>query len=254
MPQHARSFRFRSMVTGTLLCALALLTLSAGSNPAFAEDEPAAEQERTRMKGPLGLVFASAPRAPKPWHQWGEFTMRGGLGPSFIGDHRESNDDGSLTGVDARSTGVGWSLGGGFMGKYVGAEVGWMDTGSAKFDATSDGSGDSWSAGDVSAEVEGSGWTLSGLVRIPIKPRWVMLARIGVLGWSTTETFTESSGGSTFTSHDENSGTSALLGVGFEYDIYSLDHFWLRTELTRAQVDDDELPILGVNGSLVFHY
>jgi hypothetical protein len=256
MHHHDRTLKRHRLGAQPLFLTLALAAL-AGLAPATraADGTPAASEERTRKPGALGLIFASAPRAVKPWHALGDFYAGVGLGPTFFSDHTKANDDGSLSGVNARDTGFGWQISAGFAGHYVGAEVGWLDPGSSKFDAVSDGSGYSWGAGDVSAKVEGGGWTASALARIPIKPRWVMLARVGVLGWSARETFTENfGGGGTSTSYDEDSGTTVLYGVGFEYDIYSRDHFWLRTEMTRAQVDNDELPVIGVTGSLVFHY
>ena len=221
---------------------------------AGAADSTAASDDSKRPPGLLAFFVSDQPRTPKPWHRYGDFYASVGVGPTFFSDHPDANDDGSLSNVDAHDSGFGWNFSAGFAGRYVGAELGYVNVGTSKFDAVSDGSGDSWGAGDVSAEVEGGGWAASGLARIPIKPRWVMLARLGVLGWSTKETFTETFGSTTYTSYDEDSGTSVLYGVGFEYDIYSQDRFWLRTEMSRTQVDHDELPVLGVNGSLVFHY
>lgn len=245
MPRHGRCFQ---VPAAPALAVLVLLALAALSPAARAEDDS------RRTPGFLGLFISDAPRPPKPWHRHGDFYAGLGVGPTFTSDHRQANDDGSLRNVDATTTGFGWHLQAGFAGRYWGAELGWLDSGSAKFEAVSDGSGDSWGAGDVSAKVEGGGWTASGLLRVPIKPRWLLLARVGVLGWSTKETFTETFGSETYTSYDEDSGTSAMVGVGFEYDIYSQDRFWIRTEMTRTQVDNDELPVVGVNGSLVFHY
>ncbi len=232
--------------------ALALVLAAAATFPAAVHAEEAPDPgDRGRSRGFLGRFLEDRPRAPKPWHRYGDFYASAGIAPTFYREHTEANDDGSLSAIDARDTGFGWHLNAGFAGRHVGVELGWMDLGSSKFDATSDGSADSWAAGDVSAEVEASGWTLSGLARIPVKPRWVMLARLGLLGWTSKETFVEQIGSSTVVSEQEDTGTSLLMGLGFEYDIHNLDHFWIRTELTRAQVDADELPVLGVNGSLV---
>jgi hypothetical protein len=241
----------RRLTAGALGAASFLLLLA---STALADDQPTSDQD-SKAPGFLGRLIPKHTITPKPWHHLGQFYAGVGMGPTFFSDHTDANDDGSLSNVDAHDTGFGWQVTAGFAGRYVGAEVGWIDPGSSKFDAVSDGSGDSWGAGDVSAKVEGGGWMACGLARIPIKPRWVMLARIGVLGWSTKETFTENfGGGPTYTSYDEESGTSVLYGVGFEYDVYHLGDFWIRTEMTRTQVDNDELPVVGVNGSLVFHY
>jgi hypothetical protein len=244
------NFRFRLLPLFAVVAALVTLAPSARGQGAAETGTAEVEEE----KGFLGGYLAQRPRTPQPWHRYGTFYYNVGVGAAMYGDHTEANNDGSLSGIDASDTGFAWNVRAGFAGRYVGAEVGWVDLGEAKFDAVSDGTGNSWVAGDVSAEVEGSGWSLAGLLRIPIKDRWVMLARVGMLGWSTTETFTETSGGNTFTSTDENSGSSALYGVGFEYDIYNRDHFWIVTEFTRAQVDDDELPVNMFSGGIVYHY
>lgn len=230
---------------------LALILTAAGTIAAPARAEEAAERKSGGSRGFFGRFLEDRPRAPQPWHRYGEFYGSVGVAPTRFGDHTDSNDDGSLSAIDARDTGFGWHLNAGFAARHVGVELGWMDLGSSRFDAVSDGSGGSWAAGDVSAEVEASGWTLSGLARIPIKPRWVMLARLGLFGWTSKETFVEDISSTTVVTEEEDTGTSLLMGLGFEYDIHNLDHFWIRTELTRAQVDADELPVLGVNGSLV---
>lgn len=243
----------------TCLALSSVLTMGAPRSGA-AQSTPDANAAATdasgsgERKGLLGGFLQARPRTPKPWHKWGEFYYGAGVGASLYNDHTESNDDGSLSNIDASDTGFEWNVRGGFAGKYVGVELGWMDLGQSKFDAVSDGTGNSWSPGDVSAEVDVNGWTLSGLVRVPIKERWVMLARIGVMGWTSTETFTETNGGPTVTTVEEDTGTTALYGVGFEYDIYNLNHFWIVTEFTRAQVDEDELPVNVISGSIVYHY
>ena len=159
----ARSLRGRALM---LLAVLVLASLVAPTVRA----EQAASESSSRKPAPLGWVLASAPRAPHPWHKYGEFTFGGSIGWSQYQDHTDANDDGSLSNIDAKDGGLGWHLDAGFVGRYAGVEIGYMDLGSSKFDATSSG-GSSWLAGDVSAEVEGSGWTFSGLVRIPVKPR-----------------------------------------------------------------------------------
>jgi hypothetical protein len=214
-----------------------------------------AKESAAPTRKPLLPFAPHGTPTPRPWHKYGEFYAGAGIGGTKYSDHLAANDDGSLTGINAKDTGVNWQMRVGFAGKYVAAEIGHLSLGHTKFTATSDGSGTSWMSGEVGDEVQASGWTYSALGRYPINERCVLLARLGILSWSSTETFSESPyPGISYSTQNDASGSHVLWGLGFEYDIYNRHYFWLRTEYMNSQVDNDELPVNAVNASLDFHF
>src|SRR5262245_18910775 len=214
-----------------------------------------AEESSDSGKKPLLPFAPSGTPAVRPWHKYGEFYAGIGFGGTKYSDHLAANDDGSLTNINAKSSGLNWQLRVGFVGKYVGAEIGRLSLGRTKFTATSDGTGDSWMSGEVGDEVKASGWTYSALGRVPINGRCAALARVGMLSWNSTETYSESPiPGYSYGTESKDSGSGLLWGLGLDYDLYNQHYFWLRTEFMHSQVDDDELPVNAVTASLDFHF
>jgi len=159
-----------------------------------------------------------------------------GVGMTQNSDFVDANDDGSLSGISDDDTDTSWSVYGGYnFTPHVGVEASYSDHGETGFSATSDGSGDSWVAGDVATDFEADGVGVAVVGRWPVSDRWTLFARLGVYSWNTTETFTENG----FVSKDENSGTDASYGAGFEYDIGKEDDWVIRGEVGGTQVDDD---------------
>jgi hypothetical protein len=211
---------------------LALAVVAALASVARAGDEP-----------PAGAA------ATFPWSRYGTAYVGVGGGLGRYGDHTDANDDGSLSGIDAKDNGTSWRLRAGFEGRYGGGEVGFVDLGRSEFSATSAG-GPSWVAGDVTARVESQGWLWTAFARYPIVERWAALVRVGGFTWTSTETFTENG----FESGDEDSGTSLTFGFGLEYDIHRLSHTVLRTEWDRFVVDEDELPVNSFSIGADYHF
>ena len=152
------------------------------------------------------------------------------------GDLLSANNDGSLSNISNDDSGVGFSVLGGYLWRgLVGAEVGYLDLGEADFAAESDGSGNSWVAGDVATDFEADGWLFAVVGRWPITERFALLGRLVIFAWDTTETFTENG----FVSVDKNSRSDAYYGAGFEYDLGVKDKWVLHGDFAQTEVDDD---------------
>ncbi|MCU0224799.1 MAG: outer membrane beta-barrel protein [Acidobacteria bacterium] len=204
-----------------------------------------AEEEKKDDRG----AAAAVPSSDRS--QRSGFYVGGSAGFGIYDDHVPANDDGSLSDVNDDDSDFVWKVYGGYsFGSYFALEGGYRDDGSASFDAQSDGSGDSWAGGDVSAEVETDGWFASALGRLPLGDRWSLFAKVGVYGWSTKETFTENG----YVSTDEDSGTDISYGLGAEWDPGNPDDVVLRGEVDRTEVDDDQLPDTTVTVGMVWQF
>lgn len=159
------------------------------------------------------------------------------LGYGENDDFVSANDDGSLSGINEDTDDLSYKVYGGYnFNSHVGVEAGYSDYGDTSFDATSDGSGNSWVAGDVATDFEANGYGANVVGRLPIGDRWTLFASAGIFSWDTTESFTENG---VVTEVDKNSGTDATYGVGAEYDIGNPDDVVIRAEYSTVDVDDD---------------
>lgn len=154
-------------------------------------------------------------------------------------DHTDllsANNDGSLSGINEDQKDSGYSVQAGYkFNDYVAVEGGYLDLGEPKFDAQSDGSGESWVAGDVSTLMEADGWLLSVVGSWPLSERISLFGRLGIYFWDTTETFTENG----FETVDKNSGEDAYFGGGVDWDLGEKDKWHLRGEVAQTEVDKD---------------
>ncbi len=159
-----------------------------------------------------------------------------GVGYNDHDDVLSANNDGSLSNISNDDSSTGWSvIGGYFFNDWVGLEVGYLDLGEPDFTADSDGSGDSWVAGEVSTDFEADGWLFAIIGRWPITDQLALLGRLGWYAWDTTETWTENG----FVSSESDSGSDAYYGVGFEYDVGTPDKWVIRGDIAQTEVDDD---------------
>jgi hypothetical protein len=216
-----------SWIRWTVLASIVLLAAGSRAPPARAQS---GEQEKREHKSPLDF--------PAPWQKYGTMYLGGSGGMAGYQKHRESNDDGSLTGVHTDDSDFAWNLRLGFQARYGGAETGYVDLGKATMSATSSG-GVSWSAGDVTAGVHAHGWLWTAFARYPISERWASLVKLGGFTWQSDEDFTEAYGPSS----QADNGTTFTFGFGLEYDPGKLQHIVLRTEYDHFVVDADELPV-----------
>jgi OOP family OmpA-OmpF porin len=114
------------------------------------------------------------------------------VGVSIGDDFVDANDDGSLTGISSDDSDTSFKAYGGYnFTKNIGVEAGYEDHGETSMTAVSDGSADSWEAGDIGTDFEANGWYAAVVGRLPVSARWTLFARLGMYAWDTTETWTE---------------------------------------------------------------
>jgi len=168
-----------------------------------------------------------------------KFYWGGGYGAMFT-DYADSVNDGSVSNVNDGDDGTIFNVYIGYnINDFLSVEAGYASSDDVNYSADSDGSGDSWSAGEVSADYEAEFYSLSLVGRYPIAPRWTLLGRLGLTYCETTERFNENG----FISTQSDSGSSASVGAGFEYDIGVEDRFKLRGELGYHHINDDDLDV-----------
>jgi OmpA-OmpF porin, OOP family len=173
-----------------------------------------------------------------------------GVGVDDI-DYPDTNQDGSVSSISDDDTD---QFGSAFLGyqinDYVAVQGGYYDFGDSDFSGVSDGSGDSWTPGNVSANLDADGWELGVLGRWPIAPRWYALGFIGWLWWDTNETFIENG----FVSESHDSGSDLSYALGLEYDIGRPDRILYRFMLSQHEVDEDELDVNGASAEIVYRF
>ncbi len=173
-----------------------------------------------------------------------------GVGVDDI-DYPDTNQDGSVSNISDDDTDQFGSV---FLGyqvnDYVAVQGGYYDFGDSDFAGVSDGSGDSWSPGNVHANLDSDGWELGVLGRWPIAPRWYALGFLGWLWWDTDETFIENG----FVSESHDSGSDFSYAVGLEYDIGLPDRILYRFMLSQHEVDNDGLDINGATAEIVYRF
>lgn len=173
-----------------------------------------------------------------------------GVGVNDI-DYPDSNQDGSVSSISDDDTDQFGSV---FLGyqinDYVAVQGGYYDFGDSDFSGVSDGSGDSWTPGNVSANLDADGWELGVLGRWPIAPRWYALGFVGWLWWDSTETFIENG----FVSKEHDSGSDMSYAVGLEYDIGRPDRILYRFMLSEHEVDESGYDIGGATAEIVYRF
>lgn len=162
-----------------------------------------------------------------------------GYGAMFT-DYADSVDDGSVSNVDDGDEGTVFNIYLGYtINDFLSVEAGFASSDDVDYEADSDGSGDSWVAGDVSADYEAEFYSLFLVGRYPVTSRLTLLGRLGLTYWETRESFNENG----FTSSQSDSGSSIAVGAGFEYDIGVPDRFKIRGELGYHHINDDDLDV-----------
>jgi len=73
----------------------------------------------------------------------------------------------------------------------VSLEVSSQDFGESTFNATSDGSGDSWAAGFVSAIQKAEGYGISAIECYPVTQRLTFFGKLGWFRWKSKEEYIE---------------------------------------------------------------
>ncbi len=213
------------------LCFAAALLL--GPSHAVAEDGG---------DGPGWFVPAGTPA--------NNFYAGAGIGYGDI-DYPDSNQDGSVTGVSTDDSDTVFNFYGGYqINDTVSVQGGYHDFGESDFAGVSDGSGDSWVAGDVSATLDSDGWELAVLGRWPIGNRWYLLGQLGWLWWDSTETFVENGVVST----ESSSGSDFSYGAGLEYDVGLNERIVYRFMGTHHEVDNDGYDVKALRADIVYRF
>lgn len=203
------------------------------------------------MAFPLDVVLADDDAA------MGWFVPKDSAAKNFYGgvslgvnsnDYPDSNQDGSVTGVNNDESGVDEGV---FMGYQfndnVAVEGGYHDFGKSDFSGTSSG-GPSWAAGPVSATNEANSWDLGVMGRWPITDRWYALGFLGWSWWESKETFVEGS----VVTVETDSGSDAAYALGFEYDIGLQDRIVYRFMGAYHRVDDSGYDIASGAAEIVY--
>lgn len=166
-------------------------------------------------------------------------------------DYPDSNQDGSVTGVSTDDSDIVGSLSVGYqINDYIGVQGAYQDFGESDFSGVSDGSGESWVAGNVSANLDADGWELGVVGRWPISDRWYALAFVGWLWWDSTETFNENG----FITVESESGDDLTYAGGLEYDIGLPDRIVYRFMLTHHEVDVTSYDINSAAAEIVYRF
>ena len=130
----------------------------------------------TLAAGCLGLVMVASPSVAAEWY------VGAGVGQTDVPGFSLSDlDDGSLTSGSVDETDTGWTLYGGVrLHKYLGLEADYIDLGTFRIDAVSDGTGTDFAAGPVTAAASADGFSLSALGLIPVGDNFDLFARAGI--------------------------------------------------------------------------
>jgi hypothetical protein len=206
---------------------------------------------------PFVVALAGAPQRARaadaePPRPWGYYVIAFGGGASHLSEYRGAHDDGSLSDVKLEEWSDRFQGSLGIAGRYLGVEVGGETIGRVRLTGTADGTGPRWLSGEMSARLQGYGFTGSVLLRLPASDRWVSHLRTGLLWWRTSERTTQA--GPLVTGKVERSGTSLVVGAGGELRITPMDRIWLRLEATRGEVGEQDLVYYTFSGSFVLRH
>ena len=216
----------------TTLTLLAALIMSFFSGMALAADD----------NGKKGLLFPAGSAAKN---------FYGGAG--FAGGRTnspDSNQDGSVTGINTDKSTIGAGLLFGYqINDNVAVQGGYHDFGDDQFSGVSSG-GPSWAAGPVSTDHEADGWELGVMGRWPISKRWYALGFIGMLWWESKETYNEGGFISTLT----ESGSDVTYSLGFEFDHGLKDRIVYRFMGSHHEVGNDGYDINSASAAVIYRF
>jgi len=179
-------------------------------------------------------------------------------GASFGGVNNNAPDvydDGSVTGIDADENDVSFKVYGGYQfNPYISVEATYQDFGESTFNATSNGKGDSWAAGSVSARQEAEGYGVSTVGRYPVTPRLTLFGKLGWFWWKSKEEYMENINGTPYPSSVEESGNDYTYGAGIEYDVGNPDRFVYRVEVEHHEVGKSGFDVNSASMGIVYKF
>ncbi|MCF7849720.1 MAG: hypothetical protein K9M45_12795 [Kiritimatiellales bacterium] len=201
------------------------------------------------------LILALGSSAPRTLAQmWVPETPAKGLfGGATLGyghsDVTDDWDDGSLSGRSTDTSEPVYKLFGGYQFcPYASVGGAYSYFGEFRLSATSDGSGNSWTAGSISGEQESDGWSLFFQGRLPISERWTFFGTIGWIWWESEERYNENG----FVSSASESGDSLTVSGGFEFDHGLKDRIVYIFELGHQQVGDDDYNVITGSAGVIY--
>ncbi|TAL07496.1 MAG: hypothetical protein EPO03_05085 [Porticoccaceae bacterium] len=178
-----------------------------------------------------GAAFAAGPGAASPvgWY------LGGGVGQSDANGINASDlNDGSLSGGSSDHTDVAWELFGGYrLNSHFALEAGWIDLGKFKAAGISSGTGDTWDAGPVSANVKVDGFDVAAVGIWPIGDRLELFGKVG--GLYSKADYSVTNAGLSGSNNEHN--TDVLFGAGANYKL--TQNAALRAEVRRFKVGGD---------------
>lgn len=164
---------------------------------------------------------------------------------------KDSWDDGSLSNRDTDQVDPVYRITAGYqINPFVGVEASYRDLGKYSMSGTSDGTGNSWSAGSISGTQEADGWALSITGRWPISARWTLYGTFGWLWWESEEHYNENG----FTSSLRESGSDVTFSGGVEFDHGHSDRFVYTAGLSHDRVGDDDLDIVSGFAGILYRF
>lgn len=173
------------------------------------------------------------------------------IGVGNNSDLKTSWDDGSLSNENTDEMAPVYKIVGGYqINPYVSAEGSYRNLGEYEMSATSDGSGDSWTAGNVSGTQEADGWALSVTGRWPISERWALVGTIGWFWWESEETYNENG----FISGSKETGSDVTFSGGVEFDPGIKDRIVYTAELGHNRVGDDNLDVISGFAGILYRF
>jgi hypothetical protein len=256
---HKTTHSMKTNLTGIILiCGMMIGNTGLAENPAVRDDDP-----ESRNPAPIAGwpdsgaqpfstdIFGNS----DPWFVPEDSPLkRFYAGVAFGGvftDYSDTVDDGSVSSVDDEDIGTAATFFFGYrFNDNVSVEAGYSSWDNVDFSAVSDGTGDSWTAGQVGAEFEADVFALVLVGRYPLAPRWTLIGKIGFIHWETTETYYENG----FISVDEDNGNSAMIAGAIEYDLGLEQRFKLLGEVAYQRFDSESLDAIGVNFALIYEF
>ena len=186
-----------------------------------------------------------------------ESPAKGAYGAIKVGvgnnsDLKEAWNDGSLTSRNTDQVDPVYKVAAGYqVNPYVSAEASYVDLGKYSMSGTSDGSGDSWSAGPISGDQEADGWMVTVTGRWPISKRWTLVGTIGWFWWESKETYFD---GGTYYPDEKQTGSDVTFSGGFEFDPGNKDRIVCTAELGHQSVGDDDYDILTGFAGILYRF
>ena len=199
---------------------------------------------RSVAKVLLGIALALPASAGAAWYGGGA------LGVTSLGHTVGDFDDGSIVAGRIDDDDFGWKLFGGYRFlPFLGVEAGYVQLAvesdsSPTFSGISDGSGFLYRPGPVTVDIEDpAGFYAAAVGRLPIGTRFAAFGKFGVFNWDADVTTTHLG----VVERRGDSGTSTLIGAGFEAKVMPLIRVRAEWESYASVVGGDmDLLSLGV--------